>query len=1037
MADNHIILPFSNLNDSEVREIFSLPNLLGFDVYSKRKFNPSTESSQFDRNFHPDGNIELVRPFSCNYFNLNLSSSSLKQTIDSSLSIMFFNIRSFPKNCEEFTHEILPLKFDILGFSETWLNSGSQNYSHIENYKAYFQSRTGLVKKRGGGVALYVGNHLPSQKIDQLTFCLPSIESLFVSFSIKNDNFIIGNIYRPPNSNFEDFLQTSTIILEKLQEYYSAYTICIGGDFNLDLLNMSNPDSLEYFTLLSSHGFNELILHPTRVTSTSATLIDHIWCKEFKCDVNCGIVLSHISDHFPVFACFDMTKPPSKHPNLVNFEYRVRNETSYKLFEEKLNMINWDQMLEITDINRIYPLFESTLYSIYNDSFPIKSVRRRKVDMDKPYITNEIKDLIKLKHNLQRKYNKWPITYEKEFKRIRNQVNRMIDGAKNTYFESEVKINEKNPKGMWDAIRRMADWGDNSGCVSEIIVDGRLISDPNLISCEFNTYFSSVGRNLIENLPVESARPDTSVLSNMEHFPSNLNLEFQSISKEYLLSLVKTLKNTSNGLYSIPMDIYKKYATSLGDIITHICNVSLSMGRFPDSLKNSTVISIHKGGDPKTPGNYRPISLLPAFSKILEKVICSQLYNFFDSNNLFSRHQYGFLKKSSTEIAVLNLVDDVLRSFSEGKYVLALFVDLAKAFDSMDRNLLLLKLERYGLAPSAIQWFRSYFSNRKQRTLVNGSLSDLASIDHGVLQGSILGPVLFTIFINDLPCVSHFSKFILYADDTTIYHSSPDLESLFSNLNSELIAINEWFVRNRLTVNFDKTNYIIFHSSRRPVSHSAFELKFSNFDIERKSVIRFLGVFLDEHLNWRNHVDYLCKKLCKYPYLFYKTRHNLTLKALKLIYNTLIYPNLIYCITAWGSANGTNLRPLKLMQKKILRSMFGVSSMHSSGPLFLNSNIFAIHSLHKYMCLVYIYKSLYNLNISNWFSISNNSFHNLRNNDNMILNVPFTRYDQYCGSIRISGANLWNFIPRDLKILDNFDDFKIECKFYIRTILDV
>ena len=194
----------------------------------------------------------------------------------------------------------------------------------------------------------------------------------------------------------------------------------------------------------------------------------------------------------------------------------------------------------------------------------------------------------------------------------------------------------------------------------------------------------------------------------------------------------------------------------------------------------------------------------------------------------------------------------------------------------MDRNILFMKLSYYGFTPETIRWFQSYFSNRTQRTLVNGILSDLSPIDYGVLQGSLLGPILFLIFINDLSRVPKILKLILYADDTTIYFSSPNLQSLFSTFNSELVYINEWFLKNKLTVNLTKTNYVLFHSSRRSATTSNLILNLGNHPIEEKCSVRFLGVYFDECLTWNRHIEYLSRKLCKYPFLFYTSKSQYT-----------------------------------------------------------------------------------------------------------------------------------------------------------------
>ena len=274
-------------------------------------------------------------------------------------------------------------------------------------------------------------------------------------------------------------------------------------------------------------------------------------------------------------------------------------------------------------------------------------------------------------------------------------------------------------------------------------------------------------------------------------------------------------------------------------------------------------------------------------------------------------------------------------------------------------------------------------------------------------------------------------KLILYADDTTIYFSSPNLQSLFSTFNSELVYINEWFLKNKLTVNLTKTNYVLFHSSRRSATTSNLILNLGNHPIEEKCSVRFLGVYFDECLTWNRHIEYLSRKLCKYPFLFYTSRPYLSLKYRKILYNTLVNPNILYCITAWGNASRQTLKPLQLLQKKIIRSISEVNAFHPSDPLFKNLNILKIEKLHLYMSTIYVFRSLNCLNRCDWFHAHHHAFHNLRSNNLQLLNVPFNRNTQYCKSIRINGPKLWNDLPLEIRLEDSYNVFKLRSKLHL------
>ena len=713
-------LPFCHLSENELLSLLNLPNILNFDVFSKLKFEPIIEATAHDREYHPDLNLNSDLIPTNNYFELDHNDSAhLKRSLKSDQSFLFFNIRSFFKNSEEFFHDFLPLNFALFGFTETWLSGANEIFSVLPQYTAYHQCRN---NKKGGGVSLFIRNSILSQRVDRLCFSLPHLETVFISFSINGKKYVVRNFYRPPKSNLREFLESFRNIFEIIEESFRGSTICVGGDSNIDLLKLDkSPLIHEYFTLFSSYGFQQQIMHPTRVC-TSATLLDHIWVRNNSCKMESGIILSHITDHFPVFVSINSTALNNTRDDTLNVEYRLKNKSCHKSFEDKIKMINWSSMLTVNDVETLYPLFENCLYSVFDECFPIGVVKRKKVDVDKPYINNYIKNLIKRKHIIQRKFYKKPITYGDEYRRIKNLVNREIDKAKTGYFESKVKQNDKNPKGMWGTLNEIAGWQNKPTSIPEIFVDELLISDSKIIPNKLNEYFSLVGKRLIDDLP--STTEDHSYFSNIFGNLGNLNFSFRTISRDELLSLIKGLNNTSSGTRTIPMDIFKKYIEIFCDVILHICNLSLRTGIFPQNLKTSTVICIHKGGDRRTMSNYRPISLLPAFSKIIEKIVCIQLNDYFMCNHLFTNDQYGFLRKSSTEGAVLELTDAILSSFSNGDFLLGVFIDLAKAFDSMDRNILFMKLSYYGFTPETIRWFQSYFSNRTQRTLVNGKSTD-------------------------------------------------------------------------------------------------------------------------------------------------------------------------------------------------------------------------------------------------------------------------------------------------------------------------
>ena len=397
--------------------------------------------------------------------------------------------------------------------------------------------------------------------------------------------------------------------------------------------------------------------------------------------------------------------------------------------------------------------------------------------------------------------------------------------------------------------------------------------------------------------------------------------------------IIFNIKNKSPGVDNLPISVFRDNFDLFGPVIVDLINKSLSQGIFPAELKMAKIVPIHKSGEKCRIENYRPISLLPVFSKILEKVVGFQMDNYLTSNNLISRNQYGFRPKLSTEMAMHALTDYIYTSFDESKYALGIFIDLSKAFDSLNRTILLKKLEYYGFRTTENKWFASYLANRTQVTEVGGATSGYEINDTGVAQGSILSPMLFNLYINDIINSSKLLSFYMYADDTCVIAKSDDINQLILSMNDEINNVSKWLSDNHLTLNVGKTNYVIFHRDRKPVPNISYDLKINSKVVNRISEVKFLGVIIDECLKFNSHIVSVTKKISKFSIIFYKIRKLLANKNLVDIYHALVYPSIIYGISVWGSACKTKLECLRKIQKRIVKTICGADRIVPSAPL--------------------------------------------------------------------------------------------------------
>lgn len=372
--------------------------------------------------------------------------------------------------------------------------------------------------------------------------------------------------------------------------------------------------------------------------------------------------------------------------------------------------------------------------------------------------------------------------------------------------------------------------------------------------------------------------------------------------------------------------------------LTHVFAVSLKTGVVPSDLKVAKVLPLFKEGEPSVFNNYRPISILLCFSKVLEKLVYTRVIKHFNDNNILYKHQYGFCKKHSTYMALLQLTDKISTALDKNMFAIGNFLDLSKAFDTVDHDILLSNLHGYGLQDVVIRWFSDYFSNREQYVCINGHVSKKAKLYYGVPQGSILGPLLFLIFINDFAVMSESSLPILFADDTNIAMPHSDFGCLIRNANTTLEYASRWFQMNKLSLNVNKSNFILFRNKNKTFPKQDSKLLINNTEIKQVSCTKFLGILVDERLSWGNHIEYVCKKIMKSWYGIIRRVSSLVNQScLMTLYHSLIYPYLTYCVIVWGASYSSYLNQKLLIQKRFLRM---ISDSTNKAPSWLPSCLY-------------------------------------------------------------------------------------------------
>ncbi|KAL1448087.1 hypothetical protein WDU94_015636 [Cyamophila willieti] len=388
--------------------------------------------------------------------------------------------------------------------------------------------------------------------------------------------------------------------------------------------------------------------------------------------------------------------------------------------------------------------------------------------------------------------------------------------------------------------------------------------------------------------------------------------------------------------------------------LTHIFNLSLTKGHFPQCYKNSIIVPIHKKGNTKLLPNYRPISLLTTFSKILEKLVQHRLDKYLKIHDILSDRQYGFRTGIGTEDALIDLSTYLYDNLDKGKKIIAVFLDIAKAYDTIQHTKLLEQLKNIGLKNTVLTWFTSYLTNRTQQVRLNSQLSDIAQCQpFSIVQGSCLGPVLFNCFINNLPGIS-LGQVFCYADDTVVCYTSDTWEETHNTATTDLTNLGNWYSSMSLKINFDKTNYMTFAIDKRGLPPtSTLQLTLAPNDIitlERLTKTRYLGILIDQHLKWTDHVNQLKSKLRHLMYVFSNLKCVCSKALLREIYFAMVQSLTQYCIVAWGGAYSNLMTPLTRTLNILLRIILDKDRYFHSDELYI---IFDVPTIQD----IYIFKT--------------------------------------------------------------------------------
>ena len=732
---------------------------------------------------------------------------------------------------------------------------------------------------------------------------------------------------------------------------------------NINLLSLDTRQHYNnFYDRVTAKSFFPKITLPTRIQNESYTLIDNIFSNDIEETMKSksGILINNISDHQMIFTF---------HENLSYIE-----KIDKYIYVEKHDEISLEQFINELNKLDIYEQLDQNIHSSPQENYEIfsklvkyakdKYLPKRKMKYDKKrhmqssWMTRGILNSINTKNMLYKTFiqaNSQNVNLyrqlKEEYATYKTKLRKSIREAKRLHYLRLFTLHKNDIKKTWELINSTIKNKPNSKSHCEFVLDGRTITNSGEIATAFNEYFVNIGRKLSSQ--IHPVHQHSHYLVN----EANKCIQFEAVNESNINDAINRLKNKSSyGHDEISNKTIKHAKNILIRPLTLIINQMLQTGEFPNDLKISRVKPLFKSGETSSFSNYRPISLLPSFSKIFEYVIFKQLYSYMDDNRLFSLEQYGFRIGHSTELAALHLVNHLTKQMDTGKIPINIYIDLSKAFDTLDHAILLDKLKYYGIRGVAYRLFHSYLSNRYQYVEFNGSISSTKVIDTGVPQGSILRPLLFLIYINDLPCVSPLFNMVMYADGTTLYCNLSN-NANENYLNSELNKISEWLASNKLSLNTRKTKFMVFHTVQRKIQYPI--LTINNTVIERVKQFNFLGIILHYTLKWQKHIDHVSKKVSKAIGVMYRLKHVYPEAVLLILYQSIIYAHFNYGILVWGSKINTD-HPLHLLQKRALRIVVNQDYIAHSEPICKSLGLLRVPNMFKFALWKFYFRLMNN-----------------------------------------------------------------------------
>ena len=910
------------------------------------------------------------------------------------------NIRSLLSKLDECKNMLLSSSVPLVfGVSETWLNDTvSDGLVSVVGYNLYRNDRK---NRTGGGVLLWTSSKIRGCRRVDLEQGYD--ESVWAEVKINNKSVLIGVFYRPPNATV-DCLRSICDVFEVAA--LEGKEVVIMGDFNLNLLSPTDMRKTVLLDCASECGFSQLIAEQTRITSHSSSLIDLLFVSNPSQFSSSGCLDVFGSDHCLIYSVLSAgIKCTTNHVKCVKC---IKKCNVDDLVEELLDF-PWNIVDVSESVDDMWEIWKASFNEIVDRHVPKRKVRVRV--FTKPWMNDNIRKLMRARNYYCSKFRKHRRTDDWDiYKRLRNHTKSETRKAKIIYFDSLCTDGANVWKDVNDIVGRK-----HKRPVSVLkSADGECLDSDLDIANNFSQYFASMsGVDPCSNDMIDSFTDDCFTLEDVD----------ESTVLSYI-SKLNTRKAT--GVDGLSAKILKLTSFGIVGSLTKLFNFCLNHCEIPTEWKSANVSPVFKKGKAEDVSNYRPISVLPVIAKLFEKIIYSQIYSYLADQNLFHSSQSGFRPSHSTSDALLKATDSWRIALDKNEVVGATFVDLSKAFDSINHPRLLMKLTAYGFSDSSLKLFKNYLSGRRQRVVVNGVYSDWRCVERGVPQGSVLGPLLFIMYINDLPTTVKRSTVDMYADDIVMYAHSKSFQEMKSCLEDDLGNVVCWLKANGLKMNVKKTNVLFLSRKGRRHLVKKESLLLEGVSIPASTYVKFLGVIVDDELTWAEHVKFIRQKCFACLASLRRIFPTLPVTSRKLLFNGMVLPHLDYCSTVWGRCSSFLKSKLDKIQNYALSLITSSPRLTSRELLRTKLKWMSLNSRRDMQIVLKVHSCLNQRSpgyLCSRFSQSFNlNYRCSRSTNKVQLSCPSTNF--YRNSFEFYGAFLWNSLPSDIREIRNPATFK-------------